>query len=1627
MSAPFRVAALSRQDGTAADGIHLLWSAPPTVGYSLSGFDIQRRVSRWKPPYDCYTLTQPDVDGLHRVLRFVCPVAAVAVNAAACPTLPGDPPDDPFGGGGDRPATRTCVEFAELGFDPPTIVDTVDGLTMEAHGPGGAPLPHALVRAMGGMHGVDCGFALDIGLPSPSGRVFLTLVSFARPARLTAFAPDGSAVASAVMQAPSTQVETIALGPPEMGRVRIEAPGDETLLLRVCWEAGAAPDVECFALNDLDIGAHPNPVLTPLAALQVLDAAGTPAPQAAIKRMNAVTGLDCLRRVRARLTRPVGQIRVTLMTLARPATVSALSASGSVVSTATARQHGRPETLTLNGNGAATIEIVAPAGETLLLELCVAASVEPAARVTAAAAGGTASQAKFTHGTATYIGSRKPTCLRYDIQLGAAHQLVEITTQALPVLAIAMHEHKAVDSRFLANANGVQSMSFEGRSVDEVVLYTDQPLSGLTICVDAAQTADDEDAGWSTVPYIAKGIQLPVQAVNAALSSTGDELTLAQSRLIAGEVFDAAAFASVAATMNEAAEAGPAAPVWFTARLRRRLQDPLIEIRPWPYALAITVDAVWRRALGFGFLDHGAGLTPGTRYDYRITGHFLRRDLEEQLLGFHTIPSGTLLPATFHLGPVRLTSAQTMTVTLYPEVPDRALQGTSRKGIAIPPQSPGGPGLTLAFDAPVVRVVLELEPALTGTLTYTGKTPDFYYGLTGTAYPGTIIAAPRVTLDFNEPIDTLELRGTGFLYGVRLVSSSDDPSDVLARSAILPAVPYTPTPTPAPPPALGTTNLQQPIIPGDPEMTTQTPPQALGFRLQWVPPSPGTGAVAPWPTDLGAVPPSDLAGFLLERRRVDTGGVFETLGQQIPPTLYFGNRGARRDPPPLSFGIDALAAYPEVPPVNAPVDPWITVDDVLLSAENPGGPPPGSTHQYRVYSVDALGRRSAAPTVGSIVRLEKHATPPRPPGPEAPLPDGVVRPSGVRARVLQSTDPDLPADDVALLGASANAIVLEWGWTADDRARDPYATEFRVYWQPHCPDHVGGTLVAPATLAGGAYQMACTLDQPVAADAMKGQYFLAPDYPFKVAGHDAGTHITISFEPSVLDPGRVPGAAPIVFTPTLTGAELRPGAWPERTAVIPIPAGPADPTPYVFRDRLVLDATNTSARVWVGVSCADAQSYIADELPAAALNGGRPGNESSIVPVVAEARYLGRPAFVVPPPLAAVPEDVSPEPAGPTVAVTIDLPAHLPALAIPLGHQVVVDRLAVSALVAAVSQRADGTIGIQFPDETSDSYTLGDLADQAAFRAQIATGEPARVDNRFLMDALLRYRARFETLWQRALPDPVSFVAVSDTLSSEPERWLYRVRLADPAGHVSAGSAIVPRMLRVASTRTPGAPALTVPNSTTDTLTVTGRVRDVFDLKWLVLFTLAVPDPSPIDARIREKAQLLRTPDRRDLYPLDGLRLRLADGTLLSPARALDIAATGTADVPDVVVSGTITPGYSTRVSVWAVTLTRDGIPSRFSGPATARTGPAPLIVPHLTVVTSAGTDTASWPLVTAPAEISIERSADAGATWTRVSPWQPTTATSYAMPGVGACLYRLVLRGTRGQATVTGNGVAPV
>jgi hypothetical protein len=229
----------------------------------------------------------------------------------------------------------------------------------------------------------------------------------------------------------------------------------------------------------------------------------------------------------------------------------------------------------------------------------------------------------------------------------------------------------------------------------------------------------------------------------------------------------------------------------------------------------------------------------------------------------------------------------------------------------------------------------------------------------------------------------------------------------------------------------------------------------------------------------------------------------------------------------------------------------------------------------------------------------------------------------------------------------------------------------------------------------------------------------------------------------------------------------------------------------------------------------------------------------------------------------------------------------------------------------------------------------------------------------------------------------------------------------------------------VASLRVPAPPEIGVLPSPDDTLQVSARVHDAFDLAWLIVFAMVDDVGQPMDARTLEKAQLLRLPNQRALYPNDGIRLRLGDGSLLAPLATADVTG-GLLEPPDRLVTVTLTPGFDKRVAVWATSMTRDGISSRFTGPRTATTGPAPLVVPALAVTTVAGEDRATWPALGARAEVALERSVDGGATWARVSPWLPETATGYDLPAsAGPRQYRLVLRGRQSSSAV-GPAVTP-
>jgi hypothetical protein len=1375
------------------------------------------------------------------------------------------------------------------------------------------------------------------------------------------------------------------------------------------------PKRRCASLAKLEPGRGENPRKAGRLTFEVRDGSGAPAPATFIRTWAGFTGLDCGFETVLGLPAIATAVELTLVHLADPAEAEAFNADGS--SAGVVRMSGpqrQPETLRLTGPAIARVVIRAPRDETLLLEAC----VEERARGRPAAQEPAGARSRLPAGRRLNAlrASAADRCRAYDIVLSEGHALVEVRVGLPAVLAIGLRSGKAVQARQLADPSGTQTARFEGRDVDEVLLYAATAATALEVCLDRPPDPEQEEREWAGEPFIATNVQVPIRALDGALASEADEQALAASRLLAGERFDAAHFRAVAGLTNAAAaDAADAAPVWSSAVAREDVADPFLELRSWPHALALLVDPAWRRVLGFGFLDPGAGLTPGDAYDYRITGRFRRRDLEERLHGFHTVPRGTTLPPSFALGPVALRTPAPAVVELRPTPGTTALTATGRKGVALT----GSPCLTISFPEPVQRVVLEL--AAGSSLIWTATPTDYLPGLPSVTFGGALAADRRVTIETPLPVHTVTLHGTGFLYGVR-EGPSPAPDEIVTRSVVLPAVAYKDTALPAPPAFLGTLNLQQPAVAAGTEAAPRAP-EALGFSLSWLPPPPaGTFGALPWPADLGAYPPFDVLGFHLERRRVDTNGPFEELdGPGLQP-LVFGSRSGRRDPPVLAPGIDLEVAFPERHAPQPPVPVFMSLDDVLVTAEH-GGPPPGSLHQYRIFSVDAIGRRSGTATVGSIARLEKRRPPPQPVGPPAPPPAGAIAPVGVRARLLVAADPDLAPDDRALLGASANAVVLEWGWTQAERDSDPHATEFRVYWQPLPPDVVSGRLTGAVTLAGGEYEITATLDRALAADAMAGRYLAAPARRFRVVSHTAGQNITVRLAPSALDPAAVPEPAAFEFRPVLDGREQRPPAWAERTAVVPIEG--SDTYRHVFRDRVTLDADHPRARVWAGVSAADAQPYVADQLPAGAVNGGRPGNESAIAAADAAGRYLGRPVFSVPPPLADVPEVVTDEPSGDTVSIRVDLPALLPGVGIPAGHDVLLERLSFDDVVTCVSARPDGTVGASLPDGTADGYTLANPDDHAALVAQIRSGTPARVEGRFLMDFLLRFAAALEPLWRPVRLQPEPFGVLSDSLPGTATRYLHRIRLADAAGHLSEGAAIAPRIVRVPSLRSPAPPRLDAPSTENGELEVTARVRDAFDLSWVLLFATVDDAAAPADGRLRRPAQLLRLPNRRDRYPDDGLRLRLPGGALLAPEAVLEAAA-GAVEPPDRVLTATLAPGHERRIALWAVAVTRDGVPSRFAGPAIALTGPEPLVPPALTVVSAGGTDTATWMAPAVAALLTLERSTDGGATWRQVSPWLAGTVTSHVLPSAtGSVRYRTVLRASRGRRT-TGPEVTP-
>jgi hypothetical protein len=204
------------------------------------------------------------------------------------------------------------------------------------------------------------------------------------------------------------------------------------------------------------------------------------------------------------------------------------------------------------------------------------------------------------------------------------------------------------------------------------------------------------------------------------------------------------------------------------------------------------------------------------------------------------------------------------------------------------------------------------------------------------------------------------------------------------------------------------------------------------------------------------------------------------------------------------------------------------------------------------------GRRSATWTTSPVVRLEKRVPPPQP---APPAPSGAaLEPNAVRARIIQRGAPGLTGEDVTRLGERDSVIVLEWSWTDEERAADPFATEFRVYFRGRPFDEVAGELRGPMVSDGPAWRAKLVCDRDVNDGELVGAWVSDGSLRFRLIDHGAGpagSEFDVRLARRKVVPVQ-PRLGPVKLRLTTRGDETRPGSYDERSAAIAIEPGRAD-------------------------------------------------------------------------------------------------------------------------------------------------------------------------------------------------------------------------------------------------------------------------------------------------------------------------------------------------------------------------------------------------------------------------------------------------------------------------------------
>ena len=375
----------------------------------------------------------------------------------------------------------------------------------------------------------------------------------------------------------------------------------------------------------------------------------------------------------------------------------------------------------------------------------------------------------------------------------------------------------------------------------------------------------------------------------------------------------------------------------------------------------------------------------------------------------------------------------------------------------------------------------------------------------------------------------------------------------------------------------------------------------------------------------------------------------------------------------------------------------------------------------------------------------------------------------------------------------------------------------------------------------------------------------------------------------------------------------------------------------VIRDRLNLSDAHPRDQLWVGVTAADDQAYVPDTFPQPAPSGAMPGNESAVAFAQCQATFMERPDFDPPHALAPVPSLRTPEPTDAPIRFALDLTPYFDGMGLSSGMLVKPERLNAVDLLAALY--TDGghvyarVVSRRNPGEAESEILLPNPADQAMLLAGLEAGDANLIDDRIVV-FVAGVHPYADRLFTEASKDPVPFGPFSETLHPGGARYVYRMRKASSTGKLSIRGAIAKVIVRVPSLM-PSAPPRREPREADDAL---GLLRLAVPRDSRARGVLVFSQTLAADTDIAG-AQLIRLSQRPDVDIVDAMRLRMPDGSVLTPSLSTFDAAQSEDAALRADVGLVPRPGH--RVAAWACTVTEDGIPSAPAGPWLLRFPPA--------------------------------------------------------------------------------------